>query len=259
MDSSAEQRRSAILQALSQERMVKIADLSKQFSVSQVSIRRDLERLEQLGLLKRIHGGAVDVPKSTAAGSAATDGHTVTEEKERIARAAAVTVRRGERLVFDSGTTVQQIARHLSGDLLTSGNLTIITPSRPIVQELGSWKGIHLLVLGGVYLPEYQAVVGPLTIDAMKGLHADRIFLGTDGLTFAHGVTTANVLEAEAARAMVKAASKVVVVAESRKIGLIGLTTIIPLASVDTLITDDKAPEEFVAALRAQGVEIILA
>ncbi len=253
----AQARRAMILEELAAHRVVRIADLGRRFGVSEVSIRRDLERLEQSGLLKRIHGGAVSIPglPSHELMSARTIAYA--REKERIGRAAAQMVRENERLIFDSGTTTLQVARNIPGNLLTSGNLTVITASLPIVYELGAWKTVHIIVLGGVYLHEYQVMVGPQTIEALRGLHADTMFLGADGLTFSNGVTTANVLEAEVDRALVRSASKIVVVADSSKIGVIGLVTIMPLTKINTLITDDKAPPDFVARLRSEGVEVI--
>jgi DeoR/GlpR family transcriptional regulator of sugar metabolism len=259
MTSAADERRAFILEHLARNQVVKVAELSERFGVSQVSVRRDLDRLERLGLLKRVHGGAVAIPTISLGQSHAAKMRRHIEEKERIGRAAAQMICKGNRLIFDSGTTVLQIVRNISGDLLNSGNLTAITGSLPIVHELGSWKGVHLILLGGIYLPEYELVVGPQTIDNLKVLHADKLFLGTDGLTFSHGLTTANVLEAEVDRAMVKAASEIIVVADSSKIGVIGLTTIIPLTTINKLVTDTKAPSDFVAALREQGVEVILA
>ncbi len=112
-------------------------------------------------------------------------------------------MQRGDNLIIDSGTTPLQVVRHLPDDLLDSGNLTIITASLPILHELGNHPGVHSILLGGVYLPTYDLVVGPQTIANLKNLHADKLFLGTDGLTFTQGITTANVLEAEVDRAMV--------------------------------------------------------
>ena len=182
----------------------------------------------------------------------------ISPAKERIGRAAAQLIRPGDRLIFDSGTTVLQVARNLSGDLLTSGNLTVITSSLPVIYELGAWKSIHLLLLGGIYLPEWQVTVGPQTIANLATLHADKVFLGADGMTLSHGVTTANVLEAEVDRAMIKAADEVILVAESSKIGGIGLTTILPLDRVNKLITDEAAPAAFISTLRDTGVEVLL-
>ncbi|MCS7260352.1 MAG: DeoR/GlpR family DNA-binding transcription regulator [Anaerolineae bacterium] len=253
----AQVRRALILEELATHRVVRIAELSERFGVSEVSIRRDLERLEQSGLLKRIHGGAVSIPGLPSPEMTSARALAHAREKERIGRAAAQMIRENERLIFDSGTTTLQVARHIPGHLLTSGNLTVITASLPIVYELGAWKNVHIIVLGGVYLHEYQVMVGPQTIEALRGLHADTMFLGADGLTFSNGVTTANVLEAEVDRALVRSASRIVVVADSSKIGVIGLVTIMPLTKINALITDDKAPPDFVAQLRDAGVEVI--
>ena len=258
MSSVAEQRRSEIIEELAQQRWVTVSDLSNRYGLSEVSIRRDLKRLEQLGMLKRIHGGAVAPPSVIAGLSGGSVVSKVSPAKERIGRAAAQLIRPGDRLILDSGTTVLQVARSISGDLLTSGNLTVITSSLPIMHELGAWKSIHLLVLGGIYLPDWQVVVGPQTIANLADLHADKLFLGADGMTLSHGVTTANVLEAEVDRAMIKAAGEVILAADSSKIGGIGLTSIMPLERVHKLITDEDASAPFVSALREAGVDVIL-
>lgn len=258
MTSTAEQRRSRIITELGRLQSVKVADLSDHLGVSEVSIRRDLQILEDMGMLKRVHGGAVAMPDQAVSEALSTRWYQNLEQKEHIGRAAAQMVQRGDRLIIDSGTSPLQVARQLSPDLLALGNLTVITAALPVVREVGSHPGVHLILLGGVYLPTYDLVVGPQTIDNLKNLHADKLFLGTDGLTFSQGITTANVLEAEVDRAMVNASSEVIVVSDSSKIGVIGLVTIMPLNRIDKLVTDSDAPPDFVAELRDQGVEIIL-
>ena len=258
MAATAKERREMIVVHLARNQVVKVSDLSRRFGISEVSIRRDLDALEELGLLKHIHGGAVPIPYTGLGHSHSAKTQRCIKEKKAIGRVAAEMLREGDRIVFDSGTTVVQVARNIPRHLLESGNLTVITASLPIVRELGSWKDVQLLLLGGIYLPDYEIVAGPQTIENLKGLHVDKIFLGTDGLTFSHGVTTANVLEAEVNRAMVGVASETIVVADSSKIGVKGLVTIMPLVQIDRLITDDKADPDFVAALEKNGVQVIL-
>lgn len=257
---TSDQRRFSILEQVSNNRMVKVTEMSAQFGVSEVVIRRDLERMEEYGLLKRIRGGAVALPNdgiSQAANLARASTHK--EEKERIGRAAAALIDDGGRVILDSGTTVLQVAHHISGSLFTGGKLTVITASLPIVQELGGWNGIHLLLLGGVYLPSSKVTVGPQTLQDLEGIHADKLFLGTDGVTLSSGVTTSNVLEAEVDRKMVLAAKEVILVTDSSKIGEKGLINIIPLDRIHKMVTDTGAPPEFVAQLREMGIEVILA
>ena len=256
--SSAGKRREAIAQQLGREHIVRVAELSQCFGVSEVSIRRDLERLERQGLLQRVHGGAVAVAVDTGSDKPASAPIPHLDEKRRIGRAAAALVRPGDRLLFDSGTTVLEVARALSNGLVGTDSLTAITCSLPIVQDLGHCPGIHMLLLGGIYLPEHRIVTGPQTLESLRGLHADKMFLGADGMTLSHGVTTANVLEAEVDRAMAKATQEVILVADSSKIGGIGLTSIMPLERVHKLITDAGAPADFVSALRDAGVDVIL-
>jgi DeoR/GlpR family transcriptional regulator of sugar metabolism len=251
-------RRSTILEELSRNRSVRVADLSISLGVSEVSIRRDLQVMEEEGLLKRVHGGAVTLQSASPASPHALRLDAERERKERIGRAAAAMVSRGESLIFDSGSTPLQVARYLDKGLLNSGNLTAVTAHLPVVRQLGQWPGVHLILLGGIYVHTYEVLVGPQTVEQLKGLHVDKMFLGTDGMTLSHGFTTANVLEAEVDRAMVQAATEVIVVSDSSKIGGIGLATIMPVNGIDKLITDTDAPPDFVAALRELGIEVIL-
>lgn len=261
--SGAGKRREMITQQLEREHIVRVAELSEAFGISEVSIRRDLELLERKGLLQRVHGGAVAVVSRGLPGSgqpSAAGPGTIThaDEKRRIGQAAAALVQPGERVLFDSGSTVLEVARAIGSDAAHAITLTAITCALPIVQELGPQRWIHLLLLGGIYLPEHRIVTGPQTIDTLSALHADKMFLGADGLTLSHGVTTATVLEAEVDRAMIRAADEVILVADSSKIGEIGLATILPVDRVHKLITDALAPDSFVRALCEAGVEVIL-
>ncbi len=259
MTSQANERRSRILEELKRMNLVRVSELSKKFGVSSVSIRRDLQELEEMGLLKRIQGGAINVLLNNLTPPLAQRMEFSNEKKERIGRVAASLVKPGDRLIIDSGTTTLRVAKCIANRMSEIQSLSIITGFLPIVRELGHWSGVHLILLGGIYLPEYDLVVGPPAIEQLKGLHAEKMFLGTDGLTLQQGLTTANLLEAEVARAMVRAADKVIVVTDSSKIGMIGLATIMPIDRIHTLITDTDAPSDFVTMLQDQGVEVILA
>jgi DeoR/GlpR family transcriptional regulator of sugar metabolism len=260
--SIADERRRAIVRQLLQNQVVMVSDLSDRHGVSEVAIRRDLESLEDRGLLRRIHGGAVVLPSTVQANGpsehhcAIPSGVAHSEVKHRLGRAAAELVRNGERVIFDSGSTILHVAHYVA--LRGIETLTAITSSLPVVSELAQCDGSSLIILGGVYLPHYQMVVGPQTIEQLRGLHADKLFLGADGLTFGYGLTASNVLEAEVDRVAVAAASEVIVVGDSSKIGVVGLTTVMPLSKMARLITDSNAPPEFVAALREQGIEVVL-
>jgi DeoR/GlpR family transcriptional regulator of sugar metabolism len=259
MSSNADQRRVAILEELKQAQMVRVTDLSERFAVSEVSIRRDLERLSEHGLLKRVHGGAVALPDAALDQSYSAKIQRHIEEKRCIGRAAAALINPGDQLIFDGSTTALQVARSIPGDLLSTGNLTVVASSLPIVQELGDWQGVHVILLGGVYLPEFRSFVGPQTLANLEGLYPDKAFIGTDGLTLSRGATGSNILEAEVDRTMARSAAEVILVADSSKVGRVGLTSIVPVDGIDKFVTDTGAPADFVQALEDQGIEVILA
>ncbi len=252
------QRRAAIVREVMANQIVRVSELSAKFGVSEVSIRRDLTKLEEQGLLTRIRGGAVRVSHELLLQPFGERMRLRAREKEEIGHMAASLIESGDRIILDSGTTVLQVAKHIPQTAIETGELTIITASFPAFCQLARYEQIHLLILGGIYLFDYQTLVGPQTVANLQRLHVDKLFLGADGLTFSKGLTTANILEAEVTRAMVEAAARVIVVADSSKIGKVGFTTIIPLTEISTLVTDGNAPADFVEALRQEGVEVIL-
>jgi DeoR/GlpR family transcriptional regulator of sugar metabolism len=259
MHLSSDKRRAAILEEIAKNQMVKVKDLSICFGVSDVLIRRDLERMEKFGLLKRIHGGAVGLPHDVAL-PFGTPVHNSSheEEKERIGRAAAAMIQDGDRVILDSGTTVLQVARHIAGYLLTWGKLTIITDSLPMVQAVGGWNGVHLILLGGLYLPQSKVVAGPQALENLEGLHVDKLFLGADGVSLSNGITTSNVLEADVERKMVDVTNEVILVVDSSKIGKKGLISIVPLNRIHKMVTDNGAPPEFIQEMQKLGIEMIV-
>jgi len=255
---NANARRLAILKMVRDRELVRVSELSQRFGVSEVSIRRDLTKLGEYGLLRRVHGGAVVSPQLASGDMArANESDPRLGEKKRIGRAAASLIRSGDRIILDSGTTVLEVAREIAEDS-GMGQLTVTTASLPAFTALAVARNVHLVVLGGIYLPDYQTLVGPQTMASLQGLHVDKLFLGADGLSRRSGVTTANMLEAEVSRAMAQAAAEIIVVSDSSKIDNVGFTTIIPLTEVHTLITDDQAPPDFVAAVRRWGAKVML-
>jgi DeoR/GlpR family transcriptional regulator of sugar metabolism len=259
MSSKAELRRLQILSELAQVQEVRVPSLSERFGVSEVIIRRDLEYLEHSGRVRRIHGGAVAVPHAFTgqANTGRRPDHVL--EKECIGRAAAQFVCPGDRIILDSGTTVLQLARALPSRLSSHDGLTVVTNSLHIVRELGTCHAVDLLLLGGLYLPQFDIVVGPKTVQSLRELRVKHTFVGATGLTLERGISTSNVLEAETDRAAIEAAEEVTLLADSSKIGRDSLTSIVPLTGIHRFVTDANAPSDFLAAVRQLGIEVILA
>jgi DeoR/GlpR family transcriptional regulator of sugar metabolism len=255
----ARERRRRIAGLLAEEGRVSVAELADRFGVTDVSIRRDLGILEDEGELRRVHGGAVSAGGRVRNGIFGRLERENREQKGRIGALAATLVRTGDVVIFDSGTTVAQVATHLAPPLQRSSAMTAVTNSLPVIREISGWDGPHLVCLGGLYLPDYEAVVGPQTIADMRDLSADLVFIGCDGLSVEAGLTTQHVLIAEVAATMVSQARRVVVVADSTKLERRGFTPIVALASVDVLVTDDGAAPEALEAIRATGIQVLLA
>jgi DeoR/GlpR family transcriptional regulator of sugar metabolism len=257
-DLSAAERRSQIAQMVLEKGKVLVADLVSQFEVTETSIRRDLTLLESSHRLKRIHGGAIPMPGSSRTDSFAEKKELHIKAKERIGKAAAELIKPKDILLFDSGTTTIQVVRHVPSALRNSSMITLVTSSQPIAQEVLSWPSPNLTILGGLYLPDYQATVGPQTLGQLQELTADKVFVGADGLTLGSGFTTANILMAEVARMMVEHSRQVILVTDSSKIGRVGFVPIKNLNSIHILITDANAPPDMVQAIRDLGVEVLL-
>lgn len=256
---NARERRERIAELVDEDQRVSVADLTGRFGVTDASIRRDLTILEDSGRLRRIHGGAVGRSAQLTTGVYTTKLRARREDKARIAAVAARLLRPGEVVLFDSGTTVAQVAAQMPAALRAANAITAVTHSLPVIEEIGSWETPHLICIGGLYLPDYRAFVGPQTIASLRELTADVIFLGCDGLTVENGLTTPHVLVAEVGAAATSRARRVIAVADSSKLGRQGFTPIIPLADIDVLITDVDADPGVVADIRAVGVEVLLA
>jgi len=237
---------------------VLVADLVNQFNVTETSIRRDLTLLEASHRLKRIHGGAIPIPGSSRTDSFAEKMELHIKAKERIGKVAAELIKPKDVLLFDSGTTTLQVVRHVPAALRNSSLITLVSNSMPIAHEVLAWPSPNLTILGGLYLPDYQATVGPQTLGQLRELTADKVFLGTDGLTQGSGPTTANILMAEVGRMMVEHSRQVILVTDSSKIGRVGFVPIRAIDSIHTIVTDTNAPADMIQSIRAMGVEVLL-
>jgi DeoR/GlpR family transcriptional regulator of sugar metabolism len=256
---TAHQRRNQIALLAEEHDRVTVADLTSRFGVTDASIRRDLVILEGEGRLRRVHGGAVGRSGSRSRGAYATKVREHREQKARIGAAAAALVNLGDVVLFDSGTTVAQVAAHIPGPLRRANAITAVTHSIPVLDEIGDWESPHLICLGGLYLPDYQALVGPQTVAGLRELSADIVFLGCEGLTSETGLTTPHMLVAEVGAMMAARARRVVAVADSSKLGRQGFTPIIPLTAVHVLITDEEADPVQVEQAQDFGIQVILA
>jgi len=256
---NAKERRSLIAQMVRDQGKVFVSDMVKKFDLTETSIRRDLILLEKENYLKRIHGGAVSIPGNFRTETFAKKEKLQIREKSNIGKVAAKMINHNDIILFASGTTTLQVVRHISLELRMNNLITLVTTSIPISNEILTWSSPNLTILGGIFLPDYQATVGPQTIDLLNDITADIAFLGADGLTLEGGFTTANILISETDRKMVERARRTIFVVDSSKIGQAGFVPICPLSSSNVLIIDENAPSDFVDSVRKMGVEVIIA
>ncbi len=252
----APDRRARIAQMLREGRRVRVADLVHEFGVTDTSIRRDLAILEANGVLLRVHGGAVARASETRPKAVTDRMRLHLAEKQRIGEAAAKLIGPGEIILLDSGTTTLQVAAHIAPELRTTSMLTIITNSLRLADEVLTWPAPNLILLGGLCVPDYQAIVGAQALEQLGHVMVDKVFLGIDGLTMTDGATTADILMAEINRRMADRAHQVILVTDSSKLGRAGFEPIVQVSQIHRLVTDTGAPQALVEELRTEGVQV---
>ncbi len=244
-------RLSVMLEILAANGTIDVAATARELGVSTTTIRRDLQLLEEQRLLNRTHGGAVahgvlyELPLRYRSGR-------LQEVKRRIGAAAAKRV--GDRVVvgLTGGTTTTEVARAL----VDRRQLTVVTNALNIGAELAVRPNLKLVMSGGVARSESYELVGPLADASLARLHLDVAFVGVDGISPDGGLTTHHEIEAHTNRVLIDRASRVVVVADSSKLGRIAFAWICGLDQVDELITDDQADPGDIAAIARAGVEV---
>ena len=253
----AEERQQAMAQLVAERGRLSVNVLAERYDVTTETVRRDLSALERMGLVRRVHGGAV--PADTLAviesGLGERD-HANTAQKERIARAAlALLPPTGSTILLDAGSTTNRFASLLPRD----HRLVVVTHAVPVAARLAGNPHIELHLLPGRVRTTTQAAVGVDTVAALQHLRADVAFLGTNALTLAHGLSTPDRDEAATKRAMVASARRVVVLADASKIGVESSLRFATLDEVDVLVTDGGVADADRRALIRAGLEVVVA
>jgi DeoR family transcriptional regulator of aga operon len=251
----SEERRRKILEIVDETGRVTISDVVKRLAVSAVTARGDLDSLSAAGTIVRSHGGAVRRLEPTRDYPVDFKATLHRGEKQRIGEAAANLVKANETIILDNGTTTAEVARHLK--LMKPYNVTVITNALNIATELSDSPGISLIMIGGILRQISRSFVGPQAEQILRELHADRLFLAVDGFDLENGPSTPDILEAQLNGLMMDVAREVTIVADSSKLGRRSLSRIGAVERVNRLITDTRAPEEFLSNLRARGLEVL--
>lgn len=253
----AAERQLLLTELLVRHGRVSVNELAADLDVSTETIRRDLSVLERAGTAKRVHGGAVlSSAYSRLEASLAQRTGERPDLKARIASAALEFLpETGGSVLLDGGSTVAHLAERLPGDR----RLTVLTHSVAIAHLLLGHDGIALHTVGGRVREITGVAVGQTTVDALRTTRTDVAFIGTNGITADHGFSTPDSEEAAVKRALVRAARRVVVLADATKIGRDTTVSFADLADVDVLVTDSQPNGAMMRAFAAHGVEVVVA
>jgi len=247
-------RRLKILETVAEEQTIQVVELAARFRVSEMTIRRDIKRLERDGFLRRTYGGAtahltrsLDLAFNARALQSA-------REKRLIGMAAAGLVTEAASVFIGIGTTCEQFGRYVRA----RPDLTVVTGSLPIASQLGT-RSMHTVVLGGRVRRDELSCVGPAARATLNRYRFDVAVIGAAGLSAEAGVTDMVDEEADIHSQAIELARRVIVLADASKLGQVALATVAQAAAIDVLVTDPGADPEQLARLRALGIEIVLA
>jgi DeoR/GlpR family transcriptional regulator of sugar metabolism len=236
----AQQRQVRILGELRRAGAVRVSDLTELLGVSDMTIRRDLERLAVEGVARKVHGGAVLAGMVAFEPGFAVKSQLAQPAKQAIAQRAASLIRPGAAIALSAGTTTWAMARHVAA----IPGITVVTNSTTVADALAAIDTayqVSVILTGGVRTPS-AALVGPVADRTIDTMHVDQLFLGVHGMDARAGFTTPNLAEATTNRAFVESAREVIVLADSSKWGVVGLADIGPLTIASTVITDNLLP-----------------
>jgi DeoR family transcriptional regulator of aga operon len=254
MSLSITERHQIILGKLAEKGSINVTDLSKELDVSSVTIRKDLKLLEEKNLLFRSHGSA------TAQNPYVLDRHVnvkekiMTEQKMLIAQKAASMIEPFDNIILASGTTINELARQMK----SVQHVTVISASLIASQVLTNCSGVEVIQLSGTVRKSSSSVVGPMAEKMLEGYTVNKLFIGVDGIDPDYGLTTTNAMEASLNKVMIKAAQKIIVMADSSKLNRKGFGKICDMDEFDLIITDSDADAAIVKMLEEKGVEVVL-
>jgi DeoR/GlpR family transcriptional regulator of sugar metabolism len=247
----ASERRARILLAVNAKGVVRVSDLVRELEVSDMTIRRDLIELHRQGLLLKVHGGATSLHSASEPETSVKMSLHI-EIKQRLAAAAAQRVSDGESVALTAGSTCTYVAQEIARDT----RVTVVTNALRVADEFFR-NGSHVLLTGGTPTPS-AALVGPVAVQSLEGIHVDTVFAGAHGVSLAGGLMTPNIDEARINRALLATAHRVVAVFDHTKWGISGLATFAAWSDIDTVITDADVDPVALQHLRDEVPEVVV-
>jgi DeoR/GlpR family transcriptional regulator of sugar metabolism len=249
-----QKRRQQMLERIQSAGQLSVAELSREFGVSEVTIRNDLQALADENLVVRTHGGAVPVEEGMSQIALALRLRQQIQEKSRIGQAGAAMIADGDAIILDSSTTALAITPYIKH----CRHLTVITNAVSVAQTLLDAPSVTVVMAGGRLRRDTASLVGTDGLEMLRKFNVQKGFFGAHGLTLENGLTDVSAEEAEVKRALAQMCRRVIAVVDATKWGRVGLASFASLDDIDTIISDVDAPEDPVAEMHRAGKSIIL-
>lgn len=253
MSLSHEERRETILAQLGTEGKIQVHALAVSFNVSTETIRRDLDRLEKEGKLRKVYGGAVLARSEQTEPAFIKRSRMHSGEKQMIGKLAASLIHDGETILLDNGTTTIEIMKQLKD----RSDVTVITNSVPILNlALKEFKG-KIIFTGGEVNAKFQAATGPMVYELLDQFKVNKAFISAGGISMSDGITDFHPEEAGVSRKMMQRAEEAILVADHSKFGVTTFAKICSIEDISMIITDASCPQEWLETLQRLDVEVL--
>jgi DeoR/GlpR family transcriptional regulator of sugar metabolism len=251
---SSVERQEQMLQFIQAHKRTTVDELMAHFGVSPATVRRDLDALEKQGKVRRFRGGAMlgQAPPELPALQRAEE---QAGEKARIGKAAAQLVADGDTIFLGSGTTVLEVAKNLHG----RKNMTVITNSLMVVNELAYDEAIDTVLIGGMLRHSELSMIGHIAEQALQEVRANKVFMGIRAIDLKNGLTNDYLAETLTDRAILNIGAQIIILADHTKCGVVSTAFLAPLSAIDVLITDDKTDKHFTEALESLDIQVKIA
>ena len=249
------ERQEQILDFIQAKKRATVAQICEKYKISEATARRDLENLACSNKIQRVHGGAILIRRLPQEPPIINRVTEQTEEKKRIGLAAAQLIEDNDTVFLGSGTTVLEVARNLGG----RKKLNVITNSLLVINTLMDMPEITIIALGGLFRREEMSMIGYITEQALSQVRADKVIIGVRAIDVDQGLTNQYLQETQTDRAILGIARQTIVVADHTKCGMVSTAFLAPINKVDILITDKKAPDDFIGRLKGMNIKVIQA
>ena len=249
---NSESRKTEIVDQIEKKGSVTIAELSKSFNVSHMTIRRDLIELEKLSIIRRVHGGAIAFYGRSFEPPLISRANKNVLKKQLLGCYAAGMVAEGESIAMDVGSTTMEMAMNLIG----RKNLTIVTPSLHIANLLGDEAQIRVILSGGIVRKGEKSLIGDLAYYTFRELNVDKLFLGTGGIDADAGLTEHDMQDAQVKKEMIRSAKEIILITDATKFDQVAFSNFAVFSQIDQIVCDQEPAGNLLKAIRAANIVV---